>query len=61
MKKRIDFVSFHAYPFFVSKTDPSPRDSEAGTRIFDEVLNRFPGNEVLSAKETLLDWGNDGG
>lgn len=49
MKKRIDFVSFHVYPFFVSKTGLSPGDSEAGG-IFGEGLNRFPGNEVLSGK-----------
>ncbi len=61
MKKRIDFVSFNVYLFFVSKKGFSPRDSEAGTRIFGEGINRFPGNEVLSAIETFLDWGNDGG
>jgi hypothetical protein len=55
MKKRIDFVSFNVYLFFVSKKGLSPGDSEAGARIFDEGINRFPGNEVLSAKETLSD------
>ena len=59
--KRIDFVSFHVYLFFVSKAGCSPGDSKAGARILGEGLNRCPGNEVLSAKKTLLDWGNDGG
>lgn len=46
MKKRIDFVSFHVYPFFVSKTGFSLGDSEAGARIFGEGLFTSEANNV---------------
>jgi len=61
MKKRIDFVSFYVYPFFVLETGLSPGDSKASARKIGEDLNGFPGNEVFWAEKTLLDWGNDGG
>jgi len=54
MKKRIDFVFFCEYPFFVSKIGFSPGDSKADARRIDEDLNRLAINEVFSAERALL-------